>query len=91
MPNVTPRRGRGASPGRAQSIESKTEPEMERVGPRASAGERPAVIRDATAQTAEPPDNQLQSQHNVAGTDRPRSGPATFVGETARTRQRTSR
>ena len=37
------------------------------VGPRASAGERHAVLRDATAQAAEPPDNQMQSKHCVPG------------------------
>jgi hypothetical protein len=65
-PDVTPRRGRGEAPRSAEH----------RVGdgvgvvvvsPRASAGKRHAVIRDATTQAAEPPDNQMQSKHFVPG------------------------
>jgi hypothetical protein len=64
---VTPRRGRGASSGESTEHRVGDGIGVVGVGPRASAGERHAVIRDATTQAAEPPGNQMQSKHCVPG------------------------
>lgn len=82
--------GPGRSPGRAQSIDMESELEV---------GSRPARQRGGVpcrhprrhgagggAARQAPAQRALR-----AGTDRPRSGPATSVGESARTRQRPRR